>query len=85
MKKEFKKMLSGKKEVNWGRFLTETNKKEKPVFKKSIAGARKINLCYSDETLEVWADETARWTYYDPRTNRTEELFFVDLKKEVEK
>lgn len=85
MKKEFKKMISKKTEVHWGRFLTETNKKEKPVFKRTIYGTRKINLCYSEETLEVWGDETARWTYYDPRTNRTEERFFVDLRKEVEK
>ena len=76
MKAEFKKMLKGKKEVAWGRFLTDENRHNKPVYDKTYS-TKKVLGAYAYERLRIWSDGTARLDIDDGISISAKDRYFI--------
>lgn len=77
MKAEFKKQLKGKREVAWGRFLTDENRYNKPVYDRTLYSAKKVNGAYASERLRIWSDGTARLDIDDGISINVKERYFI--------
>lgn len=77
MKTEFKKQLKGKKEVAWGRFLTDENRHNKPVYDKTLYGKKKVLGAYASERLRIWSDGTARLDIDDGISISVKDRYFI--------
>ena len=77
MKAEFKKQLKGKKEVAWGRFLTDENRHNKPVYDKTLYSTKKVLGAYASERLRIWRDGTARLDIDDGISISAKERYFI--------
>ena len=77
MKAEFKKQLKGKKDVAWGRFLTDENRHNKPIYDKTLDSAKKDLGAYASERLRIWNDGTARLDNDDGISISVKERYFI--------
>lgn len=77
MKTEFKKQLKGKTEVAWGRFLTDKNRLDKPIYDKTLYSTKKVLGAYASERLRIWSDGTARLDIDDGISISAKDRYFI--------
>ena len=77
MKAEFKKQLKGKQEVAWGRFLTDENRHNAPIYDKTLYSAKKVRGFYPSERLRIWSDGTARLDADDCIGLGVKDMYFI--------